>query len=151
MLVKVYTRGGDMSTLSRVQTDMAIAHIIAMRGSCRRAKVGCVITRDHRIISTGYNGSLLYKKCLECDISKKCKDAVHAEANAIAFAAKEGIRLNGATLYCTHAPCYECAKLIHQVGIKDVIYEELYETDKAEGIIFLNAHNISAMRYEDQK
>ena len=114
--------------LTRDALYLHIAHLISLRGTCQRLQVGCVITSpDHRIISTGYNGPLPSDEhCLKCDLSKSCTDAVHAEANAIAYAAKSGISLNGSTIYLTHNPCVNCAKLIVQSGIKIVKYRNLF-------------------------
>lgn len=117
---------------SRDQTYMAIAEIIAQRGTCGRAKVGAVICIDNRIISTGYNGPPSQAEhCSEkvCDINHSCKRAVHAEVNAIAFAAKEGISTNEGTLYCSYSPCTSCAKLIIQAGIKRVVFNEIYDLE----------------------
>lgn len=131
---------------SRNDINIAIAQIIASRSTCRRASVGAVIVLKKRIISTGYNGSLHPLKCTHCDLHQGCTDAVHAEANAIAFAAREGISLEGATLYCTHSPCLGCAKLIIQSGIKMVVYLEEYRIK--DGIELLIQKGISVYRYE---
>ena len=127
--------------ISRAILNMSIAFLVSKRGTCLRAKVGCVITQDHRIIATGYNGGLIDEECKDtCDITVGCKHAVHAEANAISFSAKLGIILEKATLYCTHQPCYECAKLIIQAGIKEVLYCLPYRL--TEGIELLKDHHI---------
>jgi dCMP deaminase len=138
--------------IERAVLNMSIAFLISKRGTCHRAQVGAVITKDHRIISTGYNGSLPVAQGLNmpedycitnCDIQNACKHAMHAEANAISFAAKQGISLNDATLYCTHQPCYECAKLIIQAGIARVYYCLPYRI--LDGLDLLNEHDISAV------
>lgn len=118
--------------------NMTIAEVISLRGTCQRAKVGCVIVKDGRIISTGYNGSVVPgKHCNElgCDIHSKCKHSVHAEANAISFAAREGLSLKTASLYCTTAPCYECAKLIIQAGITHVYWMAGYTNNEGLDIL----------------
>lgn len=116
-----------------------LAREIATWSSCLHRQVGCVIVRDKRILTTGYNGAPSgVETCRdrnEC-LRDKCKIpsgqnlelcfAVHAEQNAIAQAAKLGLSLEGATLYCTHSPCSICAKLIINSGIKEVIYENDY-------------------------
>lgn len=113
---------------TRHETYLSIAQIISFRGTCQRAKVGCVITQDNRIVATGYNGPLGSIECngVNCNLLEHCKNAVHAEANAIAFAAREGISLKNSTLYCLYSPCADCAKLIIQAGIIRVIYREQY-------------------------
>jgi dCMP deaminase len=131
---------------SRNDVNMAIAQIIASRSTCRRASVGAVIVHNKRIIATGYNGSLHPLRCSHCDLHQGCTDAVHAEANAIAFAAREGIKLDGATLYCTHSPCLGCAKLIIQSGIKMVVYLEEYRIK--DGIELLTQKGVSIYKYE---
>jgi dCMP deaminase len=137
-----------MSRLDRIETGILSAAVIAHRAKCQRAKVGCVITKNHRIISSGYNGPLLGVDCSEanCDISKKCTHAVHAEANAIAAASREGISLKDSTLYCTHCPCYECAKLIIQSGIGIVIYLNDYTTS-SDGLLLLAESNVAISRH----
>lgn len=138
--------------ISRAILNMSIAFLVSKRSTCQRAGVGCVITDDHRIIATGYNGALIDESCGDaCDITVGCKHAVHAEANAISFSAKRGVILEGATLYCTHQPCYECAKLIIQSGIVQVLYCLPYRL--IEGIELLNQHSIlvTQVDYESVK
>lgn len=124
----IVIKGGE-NRPTRDQTYIAVAEVLSLRGMCRRGKVGSVITLGNRIVSTGYNGPI--GECIDstCDISKPCEKAIHAEANAIAFAAKYGIALGGATLYCTTQPCRKCAELIFQCGIKKVVYEKAYRDD----------------------
>lgn len=127
---------------------MTIAEVISLRGTCLRAKVGCVITKDGRIISTGYNGSVVPDKHCEelgCDIHDKCTHSVHAEANAIIYAAKNGMILKGTTLYTSTAPCYECAKLIIQAGIEKVYWIVGYTNN--DGLDLLKACRILVERY----
>lgn len=101
--------------------------------------VGAIIVRDKRVMTTGYNGapagivSCVEKgRCLrrEMEIASGTRQelcyAVHAEQNAIIQAAKYGISVNGATLYCTHQPCVICAKMIINAGIRRVVYEQGY-------------------------
>lgn len=118
-----------------------LAHTVAKWSSCFQAnrKIGAVIVRDKRIITTGYNGAPSgIKSCVEkgyC-LRQKLKIpsgtqheicyAVHAEQNAIVQAAKLGISIEGATLYCTHQPCVICAKMIINAGIVRVIYSSGY-------------------------
>lgn len=126
---------------TREETYLAIAEIISQRSTCKRGHVGCVITMENRIITTGYNGTVKKDKCTHCNLDEPCTEAVHAEANAIAFAAKDGISIKGATLYCTHCPCHECAKLIIQSGITNVVYK--YEYRKIEGYHLLRLMGIN--------
>ena len=108
-----------------------VATVTSARGTCLRASVGCVISRDGRIISTGYVGSprgLPHCTDVGCDEStySGCIRTVHAEANAIAFAARHGIATEGAELHCTHSPCGNCAKLIINAGIVRLVYDKPY-------------------------
>lgn len=139
-----------MSRLDRIETNLLVAATISLRADCQRAKVGCVITGNHRIISSGYNGPLLDLDCSEahCKITEKCKHAVHAEANAIAAASKWGIPLLGATLYCTHCPCYDCAKIIVQSGITHVFYLHDYKTSLEGWALLENAPTVEIHQYK---
>ncbi len=105
-----------------------IAGIIGQSGTCERLHVGAVLTIDRRIISTGYNGApagMLH--CYHAPLDDRpCERTVHAEANAIAFAARNGVSTGGAVLYTTHSPCVTCARLIINAGIMEVIYEQVY-------------------------
>ncbi len=123
---------------------MEMAQFVATWSSCYKENrhVGAVIVRDKRILTTGYNGAPSgVKSCVERGECIRVKlgipsgtrqevcYAVHAEQNAICQAAKLGLALEGATLYCTHQPCTICARLIINSGIKKVIYKEGYPDD----------------------
>lgn len=117
---------------SRDELCMQIAQLVAHRGTCSRAKVGAAIARDGRILVTGYNGPPAgLPHCTDpggCNNLDRvaeggCVRAVHAEANAIAYAARYGISTQGADLYCTHLPCRKCAELVVNSGIRAVYYD----------------------------
>jgi dCMP deaminase len=109
---------------------MNIARQAATRSTCDRKHVGAVIVRDKTILSTGYNGSI--RGMPHCDDvghvmeSDHCVATVHAEANAIIQAAKNGVRIDGAELYTTASPCWSCFKLIANAGIGTIYYGEFY-------------------------
>ncbi len=116
-----------------------VSRVVAKRATCDRGMSGCVIVRDKKIISTGYVGAPsglphcdeaghLMKTVLNDDGSKSmhCVRTTHAEANAIAQAAKHGVSVEGATLYCKMEPCLDCCKLIINSGIKRVVCEKKY-------------------------
>jgi dCMP deaminase len=127
--------------ISRDDLYISMAYLMAQRSQCVRKQVGAIITLQHRIISTGYNGSLKPLPCsIACNPLEKCYHAVHAEANAIAFAAGNGVKVYGATLYCTSSPCMECAKLIVQSGIYRVVYSDEYRLK--DGILLLKENDI---------
>jgi dCMP deaminase len=113
---------------------MRIAEEVATRSTCDRKYVGAVIVRDRAILSTGYNGSL--RGAPHCDEAGHdienghCVRTVHAEANAVAQAAKNGVRIDGAEIYITASPCLTCFKLIANCGITTVYYEEFYRDER---------------------
>jgi len=104
---------------------MRVSEVIALRGTCQRAQVGAVLAQDGRIIATGYNGSPAgMPHCIDigCEVvDGHCVRTAHAEAGAIAYAARKGLALEGATLYVTHTPCETCAKLIINAGVIEVV------------------------------
>lgn len=118
---------------------MEVVNAISKRATCDRGRSGCVIARNHQILVTGYVGSPLgfphcdevghqMKKTIHEDgnITQHCVRTVHAEQNAICQAARQGISINGATLYCKMTPCRVCAMLIINCGIKRVYCEKRY-------------------------
>lgn len=118
---------------------MDIATVVATRGNCCRRQVAAVIVKDHRIISTGYNGTPRgVKNCCEGGCVRCASDTPsgedlgecicsHAEENAITQAAYHGIAVRGATLYSTLSPCLICAKMIINAGIVEVVFGNEYE------------------------
>jgi dCMP deaminase len=119
-----------MARSSWDQYFMDIAAQVATRATCDRKHVGAVIVRDRTILSTGYNGSI--RGMPHCDEvghmmeNGHCVATVHAEANAILQAAKNGVRIEGATLYTTASPCWPCFKLIANSGCVRIVYGEFY-------------------------
>jgi dCMP deaminase len=110
---------------------MNIAKVIATRGTCDRARVGAVIVKDNRIVSTGYNGSP--PGLPHCDdighemVSEHCVRTLHAEENAMLQAAIiGGTSTKGATMYTTHSTCYECLKKTISVGITRIVSGKTY-------------------------
>ncbi len=125
---------------------MELAWVISNGASCFQSnrKIGCVIVKNKRIVTTGYNGAPAgIKTCVERGECLRQKlsiasgtraelcYAIHAEQNAIIQAAKLGSSIDGATLYCTHQPCVICAKMIVNAGIARVVYEEGYPDEFA--------------------
>jgi len=114
---------------------MNIAHQAATRATCDRKHVGAVIVRDKTILSTGYNGSI--RGMPHCDDmghiieNDHCVATVHAEANAIIQAAKNGIRIDEGELYTTASPCWNCFKLIANAGIRTIYYGEFYRDQRS--------------------
>lgn len=129
---------------------MRIAAVVSLRGTCERASVGAVIARDGRVISTGYVGAPSgLADCLSigCQIGDDggCTRTVHAEANAIAFAARFGTSVDGSELYCTHSPCLPCAKLIINAGIRKFVYEIPYRDPSGLGLLGSAGINVSIL------
>ena len=103
---------------------------------CKRKQVGAIIVRDRMIISDGYNGTPSgFENCCEDAEGLTQWYVLHAEANAILKVARSTQSCEGATLYITLSPCKECSKLIHQSGIKRVVYQHGYRDDS--GLQFL--------------
>jgi dCMP deaminase len=114
---------------------MNIARQVATRATCSRKHVGAVIVRDRTILSTGYNGSL--PGLPHCEDSTcmmedgHCVATVHAEANAILQAAKNGVGISGSEIYTTASPCWNCFKLIASGGIRRIYYGEFYRDERS--------------------
>jgi len=113
---------------------LEIAEKVATRSTCDRKHVGAVLVRDKIILSTGYNGSI--RNLPHCDDvghlmeNNHCVRTVHAEANAVAQAAKNGISIDGATAYVTVSPCWTCFKLLANAGVRKIIYKDFYRDEK---------------------
>lgn len=130
----------DTTKLAWDDYFLNIVTAVGLRAGCGRGKSGCVITKDNRILTTGYVGAApnmpdcfnvghLYHKIIHQDgsITQHCIRTIHAEQNAITQAAQMGIAIKGATLYCTMVPCFTCAKLIVVSGIIRVVCLHTYQ------------------------
>lgn len=117
---------------------MGIAHQAATRSTCTRKKVGAVIVRDKTVLSTGYNGSirgLPHCEDVGCMMEDgHCVATVHAEANAIIQAAKNGVAVDRAELYTTASPCWGCFKLIANSGIRRIYFGEFYRDERSREV-----------------
>ena len=148
---------------------MEIANTVSKRATCDRGRSGCVIVRDRQILVTGYVGSPnglphcddvghQMKKTIHEDghVTNHCVRTVHAEQNAICQAAKRGIALEGATLYCRMTPCRTCAMLIINCGIKRVVCENKYHAGEESEEMFRQAGiqleymNDCVLKYDNQ-
>jgi len=144
-----------------IDAFMDTAERFAQLSSAKRLKVGAVVVKDNRIISIGYNGmpSGWTNECEEVvtpslpylqgdgPVLKTKDEVIHAEANAILKLARDGESGNGSSLFCTHAPCIQCAKLIHGAGIQKLYYRDSYRDDN--GLAFLEACNIEVQKVLD--
>lgn len=139
---------------------MELTEQVGSWASCFRRKVGATIVKDKRVMTTGYNGaSAGISSCIERGECLREKlnipsgtraelcYGVHAEQNAIIQAAKYGVNISGATLYCTHQPCVICAKMIINAGIRRVVYKEGYP-DEFSMKLFSEAE-IKVEKYEE--
>jgi len=126
-----------MDDASRVSWDdyfLAIAAQVATRATCDRKHVGAVVVRDRTILSTGYNGSI--RGMPHCDevghmlVDGHCVRTIHAEVNALAQAARNGVAIEDASIYTTASPCWACFKMIANAGIRRIVYREFYRDDR---------------------
>ena len=134
------------------QYFMKMCEVVGERGTCDRGRAGCVIVKDKRILVTGYAGAPAgVKHCDEVGhelhtvvhedgtASKHCIRTTHAEQNAIANAAREGVAVNESTLFCKMAPCYTCAKIIINAGVKRVVAAKDYHASQRTKEVFREA------------
>lgn len=153
----------------RPSTDwvlMQTAFSWAEKSTCPRAAVGAVISREGRSFSSGYNGAPKgMKHCnhicncnpiregrvhrKDCLSFQPCSNVVHAEANAIAFAARYGVATNGADIHCTRIPCLTCAGLIINAGIVRVVWYE--EHRDMEGLLRLGEAGLEVIRWSHER
>ena len=144
-----------METYHRPSWDeyfLDVMHALAKRATCDRGRTACVIVKDNQIVVSGYVGSPpglphcdevghLMKKVVDEDgtIREHCMRTIHAEQNAICQAAKRGVSLAGATLYCKLAPCRTCAMLLIACGIKRIVAEYKYQAGSEAETMLLQA------------
>lgn len=127
---------------------LTITRQVAERSTCKRAKVGAVIVREKNILATGYNGApaglahctevgcLIYEsKTPSGEIEENCYRTIHAEINAIAQAAKNGVSIRDAAIYVTHTPCIHCMKVLINTGIKQIFYERDYKANTVRELL----------------
>jgi dCMP deaminase len=131
---------------------MKIADVTSTLSYAKRLQVGAVIVKDNQILATGYNGMPSGWENV-CEISdekgllKTKPEVLHAETNAIAKVAQSTESSQGSTLFCTHAPCIECAKLIYQSGITTIYYRDNYRDDS--GLNFLKLSGVNVHQYNN--
>lgn len=143
---------------------MELAQNLAPKSHCVKIKVGAVLTKDTRIVSLGYNGPPAgTNNCDEewpetgCprDSKGSCSLALHAEQNAILYASKNNVAIDGCTLYVTLSPCLACARIIYTLGIKKVYYLKSYAQYKGipsdEGVDFLKKFGVQVEQFHFTK
>lgn len=130
---------------------MNVADAVSLRGTCSRLQVGAVVSRDGRIITTGYNGApagLPHCQHIVFDFLERdtgCQIAEHAERNAIAFAARYGLALEAGEMHVTHAPCLNCARVVINAGIAKVTYRVPYRL--TAGVELLTQGGVEVVEY----
>lgn len=156
--------------ISREEMFSQICSVVAQRSTCLRSQVGALIVRDGRIISMGYNGPVSgMPACSKPDSSQQvliiaevleptgtecmgpgCTRSLHAETNAIAFAARAGVSVEGCTMYCSLSPCINCAKVIVNSGIKELKYLEEYRDTSGLELLRKAGITVEQVRGENQ-
>jgi dCMP deaminase len=128
---------GDETPPARASWDeyfMSIAQVVATRSTCQRKYVGAVLVRNRTILSTGYNGSIRgMPHCSDVGHMMEeghCVATIHAEANAIIQAARNGVMIEGATNYVTASPCWSCFKQLANAGVTRICYGEFYRDER---------------------
>jgi dCMP deaminase len=129
------------------QYFMEITQQVATRATCRRRCVGAIIVKDKRILATGYNGvptgiqHCLERGCLREQLGipsgqqhELCR-GTHAEQNALIQAARYGISIDGSSVYCTNEPCVQCAKMLINAGIKEIVFASPYPDELAQELL----------------
>ena len=136
-----------MSRPSWEQYFMDIASLVAKRATCRRRKVGAILVKDKRILSTGYNGAPMgLDHCLDIGCLREIKNipsgerhelcrGLHAEQNAIIQAAYHGVSVRDSILFCTNLPCIICVKMIINAGIRKIVYMNGYADELSRSMI----------------
>ncbi len=124
-----------MERLSWDRYFMNVARVVSSRATCQRKYVGAVIVRDRTILSTGYNGSIRgMPHCSEAGHMMEeghCVATIHAEMNAIIQAARNGVAIEGASIYITASPCWSCFKALANAGVTRICYGEFYRDERS--------------------
>jgi dCMP deaminase len=139
----------SLNRINRITLYLETARLNSRRATCLRGQVGAVLVRDKRIIASGYNGPAKgqdHCNSTTCDLSKPCTHAIHAEANLIAYCAKQGIATDKAILIVTTCPCQKCSEIIIQSGINRIVYDGEYRNE--DGLSLLLQAKITIVKYE---
>jgi dCMP deaminase len=137
----------DQKQFKLDQVYLKMSKIWAENSRCNRNKVGCLVVKDKTIIADGFNGTPAgFPNPCEDETGNTLKWVLHAEANAITKLSKNTVSSDGSTMYITLSPCYDCAKLIIQSGIKRVVFCEFYRN--VESLEILSLANIEVIYME---
>lgn len=144
----------DRERMSRLRMFTSIAWLFGQRSTCTRAQVGAIAVRGGRILASGYVGSVSGQPhCLDvgCEIENGgCIRTVHAEANVVAWAAREGISLEGCTVYCTHSPCLKCAQLLVNAGVSSFHFVTKYRDERGLKLLTEHIQVVDNSVYQDE-
>lgn len=134
-----------MTKYDEMYLNMALE--AAKTSTAKRLKVGCVLVKDHNIVSMGMNGTPKgwYTNSCECEHGVTRDETIHSEMNALMKAARDGRPTKGTTLYCTHSPCPNCAKHIIAAGVIEVIYLNDYRD--TQGIQMLMKGGVKCLKF----
>ena len=127
---------------------MSIAYLISTRSPCDRLHVGCVLVKENRVISSGYNGFLPGAPHTSRVRDNHEQSTVHAEQNCIADCAKRGVSTDGAVAYITHYPCIHCCKMLLASGITKIYFNKDYKNDTLVKELLQDA-NVEAIKHEN--
>lgn len=122
---------------------MDIADLISLKSKSLKRKVGAIAVKDDNIIAMGFNGTpnkWFHNDCEDYDTMETLEEVIHAEANMVAKIARSNNSSTDCTVYTTTAPCVHCAKLLHQSGVKRVVYKHSYKNDM--GLVMLSMLDI---------
>lgn len=140
----------NSNRMSWTSLFMNIAKLVSKRSADPKTQVGAVIVKDNRILSIGYNGPISgFNYDFDWTTAEKYKYCVHAEANALANAAKIGANVEGADCYITLSPCEECIKLLIQAGIKNIYYITQYREFETTKLIADNTPSINLVQISE--
>lgn len=141
---------------------MQVCRVAAGRSTCTRAAVGAVIVRDRTVLATGYNGApaglphcsedgcLVYTSTdPDGTTESNCFRTIHAEINAIAQAAKNGVSIQNSSIYITHSPCIHCLKVIINTGIVRVCYEHPYKLERIQKMVERSGLKLTGVEMND--
>jgi len=164
MVVSSLVMDKNMEKRNWHNTFMEIAKLIALHSTCAKIQVGALMVKDNRIISMGYNGvaagikphcNEIFKNSAFTNEQKiiehrafQIENEIHAEANCIAYAAKNGISTAGTSMYVTLSPCADCAKMIVAAGIYEVFYNEKYSDES--GLLILKKNGIYTFKHKGE-
>ena len=140
-----------MTSNKRISWDsyfMNVASLISQRSSCNKLHVGCVLVKDNRIISTGYNGHVAGQPHTSYEKDGHELATIHAEQNAICDCALRGINSKDASAYITHYPCINCFKILVASGVKEIIYLNDYKNDDYFDKL-IRTENITMKKFEE--